>query len=226
MRLIALICLVLALVLAVVSSGPAVQAGSTTVAPAQKWIHIDIVRKSLTLYEGTKVLKTYAIATGTSDTPTPLGVWQINSRFSSKMSGFGTRFLGLNVPWGQYGIHGTNKPGSIGTNASHGCIRMHVKSAEELYRLVPNGTKVIIEGGPYGALDSYLPTLVPGDRSSHVREVQQRLKNQGFSTGNPDGVYGAATSYAVLQARKAYGLSNVDKVDSALYAALGIILFE
>ena len=46
--------------------------------------------------------------------------------------GFGTRWLGLNVPWGIYGIHGTNQPWSIGTQASAGCIRMfnrHVGAA-------------------------------------------------------------------------------------------------
>ena len=226
MRLGALICLVLALVFALFASGPKTQAATVSAAPQEKWIHIDIVKKALTLYEGTKVLKTYAIASGTADNPSPIGTFRITNRFSSEMSGFGTRFLGLNVPWGQFGIHGTNKPGSIGTNASHGCIRMYVKSAEELYRLVPNGTKVVIEGGPYGALDSYLPVLVPGERSSHVREVQQRLNSLGFDTGNPDGVYGAGTSRAVLRAREAFGLSRADRVDSALYAALGIILFE
>ncbi len=226
MRLAALICLVLALVIALIVPDPKAQANPASAAPLEKWIHIDLVRKALTLYEGTKVLKTYAIASGTADNPSPIGTWRVSNRFSSKMSGFGTRFLGLNVPWGQFGIHGTNKPGSIGTNASHGCIRMYVRSAEELYGLVPNGTKVVIEGGPYGALDSYLPNLVPGERSSHVREVQQRLNNLGFSTGNPDGVYGAGTSRAVLQAREAFKLPKADRVDAALYEALGIILFE
>ncbi len=226
MRLAALTCLVLALVFALFASGERVQADPASAAPQEKWIHIDLVKKALTLYEGTKILKVYAIASGTAQTPSPIGNFRVSSRFSSEMSGFGTRFLGLDVPWGQYGIHGTNKPGSIGTNASHGCIRMYVKSAEELYRLTPNGTKVIIEGGPYGPLDSYLPTLVPGSRSSHVREVQRRLNSLGYDCGNPDGVYGAATSRAVVKAREAFGLSRVDKVDGALYEKLGIILFE
>ncbi len=226
MRLAALICLVLTLAFALVVTDSNAPASPASAAPQEKWIHIDLNRKALTLYEGTKVLKAYAIASGTADNPSPIGTWRVTSRFSSKMSGFGTRFLGLNVPWGQFGIHGTNKPGSIGTNASHGCIRMYVKSAEELYGLVPNGTKVVIEGGPYGGYDSYLPVLVPGDRSSHVREVQQRLNSLGFLTGNPDGVYGAGTSRAVLKAREAYKLPNVDRIDAKLYDALGIILFE
>ncbi len=226
MRLAALICLVVVLVVAVFATGSRMQADQTSAQEQEMWIAIDVVRKSLTLYEGNKVLRTYAIASGKADTPSPIGIWRIKSRFSSEMSGFGTRFLALNVPWGIYGIHGTNRPGSIGTSASHGCIRMHVKSAEELYRLVPNGTKVVIEGGPYGPLGSYLPTLLSGDRSSHVFEVQRRLNILGFSNLKPDGVYGWGTSQAVLKAREAFGLPKRDRVDAELYNALGIILFE
>ena len=97
--------------------------------PEGPWIWIDIPQKSLTLYEGTEVKKRYAVATGTGDTPSPIGTFQITSRFAGDLGGFGTRFLGLNVPWGQFGIHGTNKPGSIGSNASHGCIRMYVRDS-------------------------------------------------------------------------------------------------
>ena len=111
------------------------------------------------------------------------------------------------VPWGVYGIHGTNRPDSIGANASHGCIRLRVADAEALYAMVPNGTRVYLEGGPYGPLGDSLRTLRPGDRGSHVREVQLRLRQQGFLHGSADGVYGEATSRAVLAAR------NVNIVD-------------
>ncbi len=225
MRLVALFGLVLLLALAAfVPLGE--QEVPASAAPEEKWIHIDLNRKALTLYQGKQLLKTYAIASGKASTPSPIGIWRISHRFSSEMSGFGTRYLGLNVPWGQFGIHGTNKPGSIGTNASHGCIRMLVKNSEELYGLVPNGTMVVIEGGPYGALDSYLPTLVSGSRSSHVRAVQQKLIALGYLSGTADGVYGAATSRAVLKAREDLGLPKADRVDEAFYKAIGLILFE
>jgi lipoprotein-anchoring transpeptidase ErfK/SrfK len=42
------------------------------------------------------------------------------------------------------GIHGTALGGSIGTRASHGCIRMHVPDVIALYRRVPIGTPVLI----------------------------------------------------------------------------------
>ena len=86
-------------------------------------IHVDVEQKMLTLFCGSEIAARYPIATGARDTPTPLGVFRINRRFSGEMGGFGTCFLGLNVPWGDYGIHGTNRPESIGTNASHGCMR-------------------------------------------------------------------------------------------------------
>ena len=194
--------------------------------PEGRWIWVDVHRKSLTLYEGTTVLKRYVIATGTGQTPTPIGTFRINSRFSGELGGFGTRFLGLNVPWGQFGIHGTNKPSSIGTNASHGCIRMFVKDSEELYGMVGNGTKVVIEGGPYGLLDQGLKILRPGDRSSHVAAVQARLLQLGYGYQWPDGIYGAGTQAAVLRTRKALGLPMNDFVDEAFYRAIGLILFE
>ena len=194
--------------------------------PEGPWIWIDIPQKSLTLYEDTEVKKRYAVATGTGDTPSPIGTFRVTSRFAGDLGGFGTRFLGLNVPWGQFGIHGTNKPGSIGSNASHGCIRMYVRDYEELYGLVPNGAKVVIQGGPYGQLDSYLRYLSPGDRNSHVAAVQRRLTVLGYYTGQADGIYGRGTQAAVTRARKDLGLPALDAVDEAFYRAIGLILFE
>lgn len=194
--------------------------------PSGQWIWIDVHQKSLTLYKGCEVQKRYVIATGAWDTPSPIGIYTITNRFSGQLGGFGTRFLGLNVPWGQYGIHGTNKPGSIGSNASHGCIRMHVRNSEELYGLVGIGTKVVVEGGPYGMLDSGLRELFPGDRGSHVAAVQARLLQLGYTYQWPDGIYGQATQQAVLKARKALGLPQKDCVDTAFYHAIGLIPFE
>ena len=193
---------------------------------AEYTIHVDVEQKCLTLFQGSEQVKRYSIATGARDTPTPVGVFTITHRFSGEMCGFGTCFLGLNVPWGNYGIHGTNKPESIGYSASHGCIRMQVKDAEELYRLVPNGTVVVIECGPYGELGSTLQTLKNGDRSQQVRAVQRKLRALGFYQGWPDGIFGDGTQKAVDAARKAYQLPPNGLVDWALYQKLGLTLFE
>lgn len=53
-------------------------------------------------------------------------------------------WMGLNVPWGQFGIHGTLDPYSVGWSSSHGCIRMNNNEVVELYKIVPIGTKVTI----------------------------------------------------------------------------------
>lgn len=188
-------------------------------------LYVDVEQKTLTVWQGGAQVRRYTVATGAWSTPTPLGVFTINSRFSGRMSGFGTCFLGLNVPWGSYGIHGTNKPESIGSNASHGCIRLRVKDAEELYALVPDGTRVVIECGPYGELGTSLRPLKNGDRSSMVRAVQRKLRALGYYTGWPDGVYGEGTARAVSAARRALSLPP-GEVDWAFYQAIGLTLFE
>jgi lipoprotein-anchoring transpeptidase ErfK/SrfK len=45
---------------------------------------------------------------------------------------------------GQYAIHGTNNPGSIGGFVSHGCIRMYNSDILDLYGRVGLGTKVVV----------------------------------------------------------------------------------
>jgi lipoprotein-anchoring transpeptidase ErfK/SrfK len=49
--------------------------------------------------------------------------------------------MGVN---GAVGIHGTGQEYSIGTRASHGCIRMRVADVVNLYRKVSIGTPVLI----------------------------------------------------------------------------------
>ena len=44
---------------------------------------------------------------------------------------------------GEYAIHGTNRPGSIGSFASYGCIRMHNKDILDLFKRVSVGTPVV-----------------------------------------------------------------------------------
>jgi lipoprotein-anchoring transpeptidase ErfK/SrfK len=45
---------------------------------------------------------------------------------------------------GQYAIHGTNRPSSIGGYVSYGCIRMYNKDVLDLYERVGVGTKVVV----------------------------------------------------------------------------------
>ena len=104
-----------------------------------------IIRRSLRqiyLYDGNNLLATYPCAVGKNATPTPLGNYTVATKIINPGGAFGTRWLGLSLP--HYGIHGTNNPSSIGTQASLGCIRMHNHHIEALYNQVRVGTSVLI----------------------------------------------------------------------------------
>ncbi|RBP45530.1 L,D-transpeptidase family protein [Garciella nitratireducens] len=188
-------------------------------------ILIELNEKTLYVLKGNKVLKTYTIASGKSETPSPIGEWTIVEK-ASWGGGFGARWLGLNVPWGRYGIHGTNKPGSIGWNVSHGCIRMRNEDVKELFDLVTLNTRVVIRGGPYGAFGNGFRTLVPGDRGQDVMVVQRKLKELGYYQGNIDGIYGIGMEYALNQWQKEKNLPISNKITTDLYKKLGIQLFD
>ena len=88
--------------------------------------------------------------------------------------------MGLNVPWGSFGIHGTLNTYSIGWASSHGCIRMNNREVAELYKIIPIGTKVTIVDGIYGAFGKGLRNLKSGMYGSDVMEIQKTLKSLGF----------------------------------------------
>ena len=50
----------------------------------------------------------------------------------------------LTLAGGEYAIHGTNRPESIGTPASYGCIRMSNDDVIDLYGRVRVGTRVVV----------------------------------------------------------------------------------
>lgn len=107
-------------------------------------ILINTSSRTLKLYRSGKLVKTYTVAVGKPSSPTPKGTFKIINRAVNPGGPFGARWLGLSAPYGDYGIHGTNNPSSIGKAVSNGCIRMHNKDVIELARLVPIGTTVKI----------------------------------------------------------------------------------
>ena len=116
----------------------------------------------LRLFKHFKVVKTYKVAVGQPQYPTPRGlfsitnkqvnpVWSVpNSPWAGELAGSTVTGPGnpLKARWmgitGSVGIHGTGDDASIGTRASHGCIRMHVSNVIALYKRVPVGTPVLI----------------------------------------------------------------------------------
>ncbi|HSH36093.1 L,D-transpeptidase family protein [Schnuerera sp.] len=190
-------------------------------------ILIEVDRKQLSVIDlsSNKIINNYVIATGKANTPTPLGTFKIIEK-AKWGGGFGSRWLGLDVPWGKYGIHGTNKPGSIGFNASAGCIRMRNKDVEELYNTIDYNTTVAITNGDYGPFAYGLKDLKPGDSGADVMEVQKRLKIRGYYTGALDGIYGEGMKYSLIQFLKDNNISLTDTVGYEIYEKLNIILMD
>lgn len=117
----------------------------------------------LVLFDGTRWVRTFPVATGMAQYPTPLGRFQIVVKWVNPWwypptqdawakglkpvppgpgNPLGTRWMGISSPG--VGIHGTDEPWSIGHSESHGCIRMQVPSAEWLFEHVRVGTPVYI----------------------------------------------------------------------------------
>ena len=116
----------------------------------------------LFLYLGTRLWRTFGVATGQSAYPSPLGRWSIVVKWRNPWwyppkspwaagskpippgpgNPLGTRWMGLSASG--VGIHGTPDDASIGYSASHGCIRMHIPDAEWLFNHVRIGTTVFI----------------------------------------------------------------------------------
>jgi len=107
-------------------------------------ITVNVAARELTLFKEGKLFKTYPIAVGKPSTTTPKGNFTIINKAANSGGPFGVKWLGLNAPNGDYGIHGTNNLSSIGKAVSNGCIRTYNNNIIELYNLVPIGTPVKI----------------------------------------------------------------------------------
>jgi len=119
-------------------------------------IIVDKGTNHLWLKENMNTVKQYRVSTGKAETITPVGDFTIKYRYpyptwfhrgeviagGSVDNWLGTRWLGFDKP--KYGIHGTIYPQLIGQSVSGGCIRMKNKDVEELYDIIPAGTKVTI----------------------------------------------------------------------------------
>jgi lipoprotein-anchoring transpeptidase ErfK/SrfK len=139
----------------------------TTDELAEKYPHYIVIDRAsfqLSYYENLKLVKTYTIAVGQVGYDTPSGVYSIankavNPAWSVPNSDWAGSLAGTVVPGGSpdnplvarwmgivdgAGIHGTNDTYSLGSAASHGCIRMAVPDVIELYDQVPVGTPVYI----------------------------------------------------------------------------------
>ncbi len=181
-------------------------------------LQIDVPTRNLSVFVNGTFYKKYPVALGKPSTPTPVGKWRIINKYNDWGGGFGTRWMGLNVPWGIYGIHGTTRPTSIGTYASNGCIRLHNRNVEELYDLVYIGVPVVIVGDPL----EHFRRLMVGDIGADVQLIQQRLSKLGFYAGSCNGRFEESTREALETFEEARGLPIVGIVGMKEYEELGL----
>lgn len=166
--------------------------------------------------------KSYPVAVGNPLTPTPVGEYLVTYKGKDWGPSFGPRWLGINVPWGYYGIHGTNRPDSIGSHKSHGCIRMRNYDVMELYDLIPLGTKVTIYGHLLGDVDHDPRDLAEGDVGGDVQLIQSRLKSAGYFKGECNGKFNRETAEAITRYQHDQGLIPNGVVSYQIYQTLGL----
>ena len=125
-------------------------------------IVVNLSQFRVRLIRNGKVVASYPIAKGQPAYPTPTGEYEINDKqvdptwtppdspWAAELSSIppgpgnplGTRWIGTTAP--AIGFHGTYASYSVGTAASHGCMRMHIPDVEAFYEMVTIGMKVSI----------------------------------------------------------------------------------
>lgn len=179
-----------------------------------KKITLNLASRLLTLYEGKEKVRVYSVAVGAPETPSPIGEFSItekeinpewidpeteNTVPSGPHNPLGYRWMRLH---GNYGIHGTNAPWSIGHSVSHGCIRMHEEDVEELFERTPLGTpveisydRILIEEAPDHTVSYYIYPDGYGRTPLTVSSVKEYLSRYGVEDfALPDEVYHKITA--------------------------------
>ncbi len=133
-----------------------VRAADVNVASNPYSVDIALAEHRLVVHNGDEVVLDEPIGVGTAQTPTPGGVYYIKELlqppdpngpygpYAYGLSGFSNVIDEFRGGDGVIGIHGTNEPEAIGTDVSHGCIRMSNEAILELVPVLPLGTPVHI----------------------------------------------------------------------------------
>lgn len=173
-----------------------------------KRIEINLASKLLTLYQGDVGIRMYPIAPGKPSSPTPLGrrkvedmemnpTWIDPDSNTQIPSGpdcpLGYRWIGIG---GNYGIHGTNVASSIGSYASHGCVRMYEADVEDLFAHIVKGIPVdiiyerlVVEKAPDQTVIYYVYPDGYGRENLDVSDVKKKLAAFGVAGfADPDDI--------------------------------------
>jgi hypothetical protein len=188
---------------------------SRKIEPVGYHLYVDLDLTKMYVYKDGEIIKTYEVSGGKSSSSSPEGTWRIINK-DTWGEGFGGAWLGFNVPWGMYGIHGTTEPWSVGQyNSSKGCIRMRNEDVRELFRIIPYNTLVTI----VQKNKTFYP-MQDGDVGSDVLEVEKALKKIGYYKGSEDGIFGETLKAAVREFQKDYGLYRTGIVNISTYELL------
>lgn len=133
-----------------------VKASEVSLATNTFQIDIELSDHRLVVRDGDELVLDEPIGVGTADTPTPGGVYYLKELlqppdpdgpygpYAYGLSGFSNVLESFAGGDGVIGIHGTNDPDAIGTDVSHGCIRLRNEAILQLVPLLPLGTPVHI----------------------------------------------------------------------------------
>lgn len=137
--------------------------GDEVAAQYPTYLTLDRASYTLSLWKDLKLVKTYTVAVGQEGLETPEGLYHIQDKqveptWNVPNSTWAGSLAGQSIPPGPSnplkarwmgifegaGIHGTEETSSLGTAASHGCVRMSIEDVEELYDEVEVGTPIYI----------------------------------------------------------------------------------
>jgi lipoprotein-anchoring transpeptidase ErfK/SrfK len=145
--------------------------------PGDPFLIINKTTNQLAYIDEGKIAGTYPAATGKTADSTPEGLFTVTVKAKNPYyrkkdipggdpgNPLGSRWIGFDAEGTDgriYGIHGTNKPSSIGKYTSNGCIRLLNVNVDFLFEKVPVGTRVLVVkssktfeqlGKEYGAIN-------------------------------------------------------------------------
>lgn len=112
------------------------------------WIEVDLSDQKLHAYQGSTLLRTFLISSGTSKNPTVPGEFKVYAKYT-RYTMRGPGYYLPDVPYSLfffkgYSIHGTYWHRNFGTPMSHGCVNMETSAAEWLYQQAQIGTRVFV----------------------------------------------------------------------------------
>ncbi|GAB6099462.1 hypothetical protein JCM16358_13410 [Halanaerocella petrolearia] len=111
---------------------------------------VNTTQDKLYLTKGNKRIRTYPIAHGSKNKPTPTGEFTVKRKVilnDKQKKVYGEYWIGLDI-WtkgGSYGLHATTTKKKLAQQSSRGCIRLQPEDIAELYQLIPLQTKTIIK---------------------------------------------------------------------------------